>query len=137
MVICLIIYEAENMKLVSAALTNILSSGRLSKLVMRDFPGVLFLSPPKPATHAHVCACTHTHARVSPPRRKPSTWIITQIGGRSGGSISLCDCNSGQEPVPPRKGMTLILHETGLSTSPSIHLSLRSEEFGPNTFRAQ
>ena len=60
MVICLIIYEAENMKLVSAALTNILSSGRLSKLVMRDFPGVLFLSPPKPATHARVCACTRT-----------------------------------------------------------------------------
>lgn len=81
MVICLIIDEAENMKLgqaiVSAALTNILSSGRLSKLVMRDFLGVLFLSPPKPATHAHVCAHTHTHAHVSPPHQKPSAWVIT------------------------------------------------------------
>lgn len=56
----------ENMKLVSAALTNILS-GRLSKLVMRDLGCPL----PQPllslATHAHVCMYTHM-LMSAPPR---------------------------------------------------------------------
>lgn len=68
MVICLIIYEAENMKLVSAALTNILSSGRLSKLVMRD--SGCPLPQPSQACHTRTRVCMYTHTcscQPSPP----------------------------------------------------------------------